>query len=183
MVKVEPDVWDFQTVGQTRSDSGSGASDQSQLWTDKSSDAADQTSFLLIHDVRHVSPEQQGNTPPVDDLPFLQGKETDGLMHSGHRPLMRMQSGSSDLTPAPELQDERHLQAVAADGYSPAMDRTQEFGVFGFDTGASGNDEGSCGGDASRHKCFICLNCRQSFDSFSLFERHQCKNNRAIVHW
>lgn len=185
MVKVEPNGEDFQTVSQTGTDSGSGASDQSQLLTsgtEKSSDATDQTVCVLLHDVKHLSPEQQGYTSPIKDLPFLDDKEKEGMMHSDQYSVMGMQSRSSDLTLAPELQDEHDTQEVAVNDYSPVIDRTQEVGVFEFNMTASGYHEGSCGGDATRQNSFICSNCGQSFDSFSLFQRHQCKNITAILH-
>lgn len=185
MVKVEPNAQDIQIVSQTGTDSGSGASDQSRLWTsgtEKSSDATDQTVCVLKHDVKHLSPEQPGYTSPINNLPFLDAKEKEEMMHGDHYSLMGMQSRSSDLTLAPELQDGHVIQVVAVNDYSPVIDSTQEVGVFEFNMTASGNHEGSRGGDATRRKCFICSNCGQRFDSFSLFQRHQCKDNRAVLH-
>ena len=187
MVKLEPNGEDFTTLSETGTDNGTGASDQSQLWTsgiEKTEDATDQNVCVLLHDVKYpLSPpavgaasEQQGYTSPIKDLPFLNHKEKDEMMHGDQYSLMGMQSRSSDMSLAPELQDQHMTQEVAVNEYAAVSDRTHEGGVFDFNMSASGDREDSCGGDPNRQNCFICSTCGQSFDSFSLFQTHQCQN-------
>lgn len=185
MVKVEPNREDFQTVSQAGTGSGSGAPDQSQLWTsgtEKGSEVSDQTVCVLLHDVKYPSPtaaaanKQQGYTPPIKDLPFLDDKEKEEMMHSDQYSVVGMQSRNCGMTLVPELQDQHVTQEVAVKDYSPVRDKTQGGVVFEFSMIASGNHEDSCGGDATGQNCFICSSCGQSFDSFSLFQMHQCKN-------
>ncbi|XP_044076678.1 zinc finger protein 135-like [Siniperca chuatsi] len=186
MVKMEPNGEDFQTLSQAGADNGTEAPDQSQLWTsgiEKISDATEQNVCVLLPDVKyHLSPaagaanEQQGYTSPIKDLPFLDHKEKEEMMHNDQYSVMGIQSRSSDMTLAPELQDQHITQEVAVNDYTAVSDRTHEGGVFEFNMTASGDHQDNCGGDTTRQNCFICSTCGQSFDSFSLFQRHQCKN-------
>ncbi|XP_059201151.1 sal-like protein 1 [Centropristis striata] len=183
MVKLEPNGEDFQTPSQAGNDNRTAAPDQSQLWTSglEKSGNTEQTVCVLLQDVKyHLGPaaggadEQQGYTSPtIRDLPFLDDKEKEEMMHNDQYSMMGMQSSSCDMTVAPELQDQPE---VAVSEYTAVSDRTHEGDVFEFNMTASGNHADDLGGDATRHNCFICSTCRQSFDSFSLFERHQCKN-------
>nr|XP_029136614.1 zinc finger protein 320-like [Labrus bergylta] len=182
MVKLERSREDFQALNQAGDDNGTGAHDQIQLWTsertERRSDADDQNVCLLVPDVKyHISPVtgatgEQGYTSPDQDLPFLDHKEKEDMMHSDQYSIM---GGSSDHTLAPELQDQHIIQAVTVNEYTAVSDGTQEGGVFEFSMIASGNDEDNCGGDATRQNCFICSACGQSFDSFNFYQRHQCQ--------
>ncbi|XP_070830112.1 zinc finger protein 91-like [Chaetodon trifascialis] len=185
MVKLEPKVEDFQPVSQAGAGDGTGAQDQSQLWTsgmEKSAAAGEQNVCVLIHDVKyHLSPaagaagEQQGYTSPIKDLCFLDHKEKDEMMSDDQYSVMGMPS-QSDMALAPELQDQHITQEVAVNEYAVVSDRTHEGAVFEFNVTASGHHQDKCGEDGVRQNCFICSVCGQSFDSFSLFQRHQCKN-------
>lgn len=181
MIKLEPSAEEFQTLSQAGTDNGP---DQSQLWTsgiEKSGDAIDQNVCVLLPDVRYpLSPaaeaanEQQGYTSSIKDLPFLDHKGNEE-MTSDQYSVMGMQSTSSDMTLAPELQDQHIRQEVAVNEFTAVSDRTHEGGVFEFNLTASGYHQDNCGRNANGQNCFICSSCGQSFDSFSLFQRHQCK--------
>uniref|UniRef100_A0A3B4TP69 C2H2-type domain-containing protein n=1 Tax=Seriola dumerili TaxID=41447 RepID=A0A3B4TP69_SERDU len=184
MVKVEPNGEDFHTLSQAGPDSGTGAPDQSQLWTsgiEKSSDPTEQTVCVLLHDVKyHLSPaagtanQQQGYTSPVKDLPFLEDKEKEEMMHSDQFSVMGIQSRSSDMTLTSELRDQHIIHEVTVNDYSAVSDPTHEGTAFEFNMTSSSNREDNC--DRTRQNCFICSSCGQSFGNFTLFERHQCKS-------
>uniref|UniRef100_A0A669E8N7 C2H2-type domain-containing protein n=1 Tax=Oreochromis niloticus TaxID=8128 RepID=A0A669E8N7_ORENI len=158
---------------------------QSQLWTsgmEKSSDAPEQTVCVLLQDVKyHLSPaaggasEQQGYTSPIKDLPFLDNKENEEMMLGDQYSVIGMQPSSSDITLTPEPHDQHIIHKVAVSDYNTASDRTPEGGVFGFNMNSSTDHEGNCGEDSATQNCFICSNCGQSFDSFDIFQRHQCE--------
>lgn len=185
MVKVEPNG-DFRTLGQAGPGNGTGAPDKSQLWTsgiETSGDTAEQTICVLSHDVKyHIGPaagaayEQQGYTSPIKDLPFLDDKEKEEMMHGDQYSVIGMQSRSSDMTRTSELQDEHITHEVAVNNYIAVSDRTQGGTAFDLNMSGSSKHKDNCGSDATGQNCFICSSCRQSFDSFSLFQRHQCKN-------
>ncbi|KAM7379717.1 hypothetical protein PAMP_005248 [Pampus punctatissimus] len=182
IVKLEPDSKDFQTLSQTGNSDATAAPDQRQLWTTgtvKSDDAAEQSVCVFLNDVKyHLSPtvgaanDQREYASPIKDLPFLDDKEKVEMIHNS---LMEIQSGSSDMTLAPELRDHHVTQEVAVNDYTTGSDRTQEGSVFDFNMIGSGNCENNCSRDATRQNHFICSTCGQSFDSFSLFQTHQCK--------
>ncbi|KAM6989818.1 uncharacterized protein LKV04_009411 [Tautogolabrus adspersus] len=163
MVKLEPSREDFHALSQAGDDNGTGAHDQIQLWTsertERRSDANEQNVCLLLPDVKyHISPVtgaagEQGYTSPDQDLPFLDHKEKEEMMHSDQYSIV---GRSSDQTLAPELQGQHIIQAVTVNEYASVSDGTQEAGVFEFSMIASGNDEDNCGGDANRQNCFIC---------------------------
>lgn len=184
MIKLEPSIEDFQTLSQAGTDNGTGAPDQSQLWTsgiEKSGDAIDQNVCVLLPDVRcplsaaaEAANEQQGYTSSIKDLPFLDHKGNAEMMTSNQYSVMGMQSTSSNMTLEPELQDQHIRQEVAVNEFTAVSDGTHE-GVFEFNLTASGDHQDNCGQNANGQNCFICSSCGQSFDSFSLFQRHQCK--------
>ncbi|XP_032362864.1 zinc finger protein 629 [Etheostoma spectabile] len=178
MVKLEPNGEDFQTQ---LTDNGTGAPGHRQQWTSviEKSSGPDQTVCVLLHDAKyHLSPAagaangQQGFTSPIRDLPFLDDKEKEETVHNNQYSMMGMQSRSSDMTLAPELQDHHTAPDAAVNEYTALSDRTREGGVFEFNMSASGNQADNC----DRQNCFICSSCGQSFDSFNLFQRHQCKS-------
>lgn len=185
MIKLEPHVEDFRTLGQPGTDNGTGAP-ESQLWAsgiEKSADATEPNICVLVPDIGYplspapdVTNEQQGQTSPIKDLPFLDHKGNEDMMTSDQYSVMGIHSTSSDMTLAPELQDQHLIQEVAVNEYTAVSDRTLERGVFEFDLTASGTRENNCGQDANGQNCFICSSCGKSFDSFSLFQRHHCGN-------
>lgn len=183
-MKLEPNREDFQTLGQIGTEGGSGAPDQSQLWTsgmEKSNDAPEQTVCLLLQDVKyHLSPaagasEQQEYTSPVKDLAIHDNKEKESVMHIDQYPVLGMQSGSSDLTLAAEPNDQHLTHEVSVNDYSSVSGSTHEGGFFEFTMTTSGKHEDGGVGDATRQNSFICASCGQSFDSFSMFQRHPCE--------
>ncbi|XP_058487520.1 zinc finger protein 236-like [Solea solea] len=199
MVKVEPNGEDFPTLSQARLDNGTTAPDQRELWTSgmegESGDAMVRTVRVLSHDVKyHLSPAADGEqqeqqqqqqqqeqgytcTSPGKDVPFLHDQEKKDMMHGGQYSVMAMQR-STDMTLTSEFQDQHITREVVVSDYGAVgLDASREGAAFEFNmAAATGNREDSCGGDATRHNCFICSGCGQSFDSFSLFQRHQCPN-------
>ncbi|KAK2822782.1 hypothetical protein Q5P01_022847 [Channa striata] len=168
-VKVE----DFQTVSQAETDDVS--PDRSQLWTsvtEKCSNASEQSICVLLHDVKYLSPAaaaasgQQGCTSPSNDLLFVDDKDEDETLNNDQYSVT--QSGNSEL-------HGRHVAQEVAVIYSQASDRTQDGGVFEVQLMGAGGHEDVCDGDATKQNSFICSRCGQSFDSFSLFQRHQCE--------
>nr|XP_046264521.1 uncharacterized protein LOC124069404 [Scatophagus argus] len=186
MVKLEPNGEDFQTLSQAGTDNVTGAADQSQLWTsgvEKGGEAAEQKLCVLLPDVKYpLSPaaeaanEQQGYPSPIKDLPFLNHKENEGMTTGDQYSVVGIQSTNADMTLAAELQDQHITHEAAATEYTALCDRTHDVGVFEFSVTTSGDHEDDRGEDAARQNSFICSACGQSFDSFSLFQRHQCKN-------
>ncbi|XP_029309134.1 uncharacterized protein LOC115022306 [Cottoperca gobio] len=175
MVKLEPNGEDFQTLSQPGTEDGTVAPQQSQLWTSgmEQSGHPEQTVCAHLHDVNyHLSPaagaaaEQQGYTSPIHHLPFLDAKEKEEMICDDQYSMM------ADMTVAPELHHPHTAPEVSVSEYTAASDRTHEGGVLEFHSSALGN----CGEDAARQNCFICSTCGQSFDSFGLFQRHQCKD-------
>lgn len=185
MVKLEPNGEDFQGLSQVGADNGTGAPDQSQLWTsgiEKSSDAPEQTVCVLLQDVKyHLSPaagaasEQQGYTSPIKDLPFLDNKENEEMMPNDQYSVIGIQPSSADIILTPDPHDQHITHKVPVSDYDTASDQTPEGGVFGFNMNTSADHGGDCGEDAGGQNCFICSSCGQSFDSFSIFQRHQCE--------
>ncbi|KAK5860351.1 hypothetical protein PBY51_021836 [Eleginops maclovinus] len=171
-VKLEPNGEDYHALSQAGSNHNStGTTEQSQLWTsgiEQSSDGEQTVCVLLCDGEYHLSPaagetnEQQDYTLPISELPFLGPKEKGDVMHNDQYSMMH--SRNSDMTLAPSLQDQ-HETTVSE--YTAV--RTREGGAFDL------NIPDSCGGDTTAQNCFICSSCGQSFDSFGLFERHQCK--------
>lgn len=177
-VKLEPNAEEFPTLCKAGTDNSAEVSHQSQLWTsglEKSIDATDPNVCVLLPEVRYpLSPateaanEQQGYTSPIKDLSFLDHKRNDQMMISDQYSVMGMQSTSSH-----KLQDHHIPQEVAMNEFSAMSDGTHEGGMF--HVSAPGNQQDNCGQQANGQNCYICSSCGQSFDSFNLFQRHQCK--------
>ncbi|KAM3605480.1 uncharacterized protein V6R79_026138 [Siganus canaliculatus] len=181
MVKLESHPEDFQSLTQTGTDNASEKPDQSQGWTsglEGSDHASQQHICVLLQDVKyHFSPagaaggEQQGYTSPLNDLPFIDNKEKDELMITDQYSLMGMQARSCDVTAESLLQDQHVKPEVTDGGCTTGSNRTREGGALEFSMAASDKHEDNCSIDMSS---FICSSCGQSFDNFSLFQRHQC---------
>ncbi|XP_028987181.1 zinc finger protein 865-like isoform X2 [Betta splendens] len=101
----------------------------------------------------HPAPQN----PCAAPAPAPSGLQRPGSLFSGAAETVKVEAA---VTPAPQLTDQQ----------IPERDWTREELVSGFDATASGN-----GQDGRELKRFICSHCRQSFDSFSFFEMHQCQ--------
>lgn len=185
MIKLEPNMEDYQALGQLGTSNGPITSEQSQLWTigvETSADTTEHNVCALVPDVRcpssrtcEAADKQQGSTSPRKILPFVENKPSGDLMTTD--PLvMGMQSATSELTLPLEVHDPTMKHEVAAHEITITDDRPHKGSVFETNLIASGDHEGSGEQDFSGHNCFICSSCGQSFDSFSLFQMHQCNN-------
>lgn len=181
MIQLEPNVI-FQAVA----DNEMAAPDHHQLWTagiEKSAEVTEQNVDVPVPDVRYpISPaaevtnEQQGCDSPIKSLPFVEHKNKNEEMVTGDQySLIGTHSDGSDLTVAPEP-DKGFKQEVAVTKHARVSDHTHERGVFEFDLTESGGRKDTCGQDNNGQNCFICSACGQSFDSFSSFQMHRCKN-------
>ncbi|XP_076003244.1 uncharacterized protein LOC142996224 [Genypterus blacodes] len=193
ILKVEAVGEDFQTLNVTGKDDGAEVPNQSQLWTssmEKSSEPSDpllgcsnpnaQTAFVVSHDNNYrfspaVGPvdEHTGFLSPSTDLPLPDDKAKVELFFKEEYSAVEIQSRSSDITMAAEFQGQHPTEAALVDGYSAA----QEGGVFDSHASISGSGKHQSYMNTSRPNCYICSACGQSFDSFDLFQRHQCKNS------
>ncbi|KAM9323100.1 uncharacterized protein KZ484_021199 [Pholidichthys leucotaenia] len=183
MVKLEANRPDFQPLNHLGVDNGSGTLNQSELWSsgvEKSSDIPDQSSCVLLQDVKgHAGPVARGAnkphqyTSPIKDLPFLVNKENGHMMRSDQYSVLGVQPRSSDITLLAKPQDQHITQEVVMNDYSSLSDQTHDGGIFEYNMTASGSHEEDCSGNA-RQSSYICSSCGQSFDSFSLFQMHQC---------
>ncbi|XP_031726543.1 uncharacterized protein LOC116396219 [Anarrhichthys ocellatus] len=181
MVKLEPNGEDFHTLSRAGAENGT---DHSQLWApgiEKSSDT-EQTIRVMLRDVKyHLSPatgaanEQPGYTSPIRDMSFLNDKEEEEMTQADQYSAMGVHSRRPDGTL--EQQDQHVTQELSVNEYAAVSARTHGGGGFEFNMAASGNRAVNCDTeDATGQNCFICSTCGQSFDSFSSFQRHQCKN-------
>ncbi|XP_041849094.1 zinc finger protein 268-like isoform X1 [Melanotaenia boesemani] len=153
LVKLEPSGNGFPTLSQIKTDNGTEALDQSQLWPsgmEKRIGSHDQTVCVLLQDVKY----QQDNKA------------------KGDYSATEMQPTSSD---APESHDQLITHEMAVDDYSTLSDRTHNGGMFELNMAASGTHEDICGDIAAGQSGYICSNCGQSFDNFSMFQEHQCE--------
>ena len=174
MVKQEPNGEAYHSQSQMGADAGT---DQSNLWTsavEKSSDTSDPTVCVLLQDVKyHLSPaaaaasEQQGYTSPAKDLVFIDNKEKEDQYS-----VIGIQAPSSD---APAPYDQLITHEVDVNDYSATDERTHNGGVCEFNMAASGSHENNCGENSTGQNSYICSSCGQSFDSFSMFQEHQCE--------
>ncbi|XP_034039639.1 uncharacterized protein LOC117522350 [Thalassophryne amazonica] len=166
MLKVEQNE-DFQTLGQAENDVGSDTAAQNRLWIEKSSGT------IVLHDIEYqLSPtapaEHRKDASPNKRLPYVNDKEAMEMIHSGHYPL-GMPPTSSDK------QDQLIIEEVVVSEYSAVTDSSQE--VFEFKITNSGGCEDDGSADAARQNCVICSSCGQSFNSFCVFQSHQCNGN------
>ncbi|XP_034558318.1 sal-like protein 3 isoform X2 [Notolabrus celidotus] len=155
-VKLEMNGKDFPSFSQTEINNSAGAHDQNQLWTsgmESSRDVSEQNVCLLLPDVKyHLSPvsgaanEQQEFTSQIKDLPFLEDREKEDVMHNDQFSVMGIQPRSSAVTLAPELQDKHIIQAVTVNEFTGTSDRTHEGGVFEFEMITSSNNGENCRG-------------------------------------
>ncbi|KAM4551457.1 uncharacterized protein PAE49_015253 [Odontesthes bonariensis] len=172
MVKLEPNREGYHSQGQTGADAGT---DQSKLWTsaaEKSSDTSDPTA--CVQDVKYgLSPaaaaasEQRGYTSPANDLFFIDNKEKEDQYS-----VIGIQPTSSD---APAPYDQLITHGVDVNDYSATDERTHNGGACEFNMAASGSHENNCSEDSTGQSSYICSSCGQSFDSFSMFQEHQCE--------
>ncbi|XP_047446546.1 zinc finger protein 236-like [Mugil cephalus] len=183
VVRLEPNREDLQTLSQGGSASSTGAAEQSQLWPpaiNASGEAPEESVCVLLQDVKfHLSPaagapgELQGYPTPIKHPPFLD-KEKEDVLHNHQYSVRGMQPRSLEITLAPEPHDQHIKHEVSGNDYSAASDGSHGGGVFEFNVTASSDHEDICG-DAPGENSFICSSCGQSFESFNMFQRHQCE--------
>lgn len=180
MIKLEPNMEDYQSLSQLGTNNGPVTSEQRQLWTigvETSADAAEQNVCAFVPSRSscpyEVTDKQQECTSPRKNLPFADHKPSGELMTSDQL-VMGIQS-TSELTLAPGVHNQTRKQEMVVHEFTIANDRPDEGDVFEVNPIASGDLEESCEQD-SGHNCFICSSCGKSFDSFSVFQMHQCNN-------
>ncbi|XP_030015355.1 zinc finger protein 236-like [Sphaeramia orbicularis] len=186
MAKEGPIKKDFETESQTENSDNTGGSDQSHLWTSgtqRVNDTAEQPMCVdLDDDPYHLSPtsgtvgEQRAHVS-TKDLDFLNEHTKGGLMPDDQYPVIGLQSVSSDVSLAPELQDPDVTQHTAVSDFTSVDDGTPKEDLFEFnlsDTGDNGDNSDAGIADASMQNSFICSDCGQSFDNFHLFQSHGC---------
>ncbi|MEQ2229381.1 hypothetical protein ILYODFUR_018236, partial [Ilyodon furcidens] len=167
-VKLEPNMENFLTTSQIGTDSRAGAVDNGLLWTsavEESINSPDQPVCVLLQDVKyhHGSPaggasEQQGFTSPIKDLAFIDNKaKEDQYLAVGLQ--QRTSNPSHELT---------------ARDFCSESEGLNHDSVYEFTLRASDSYEDTCGGDPIRQN-YICSSCGQSFDSFRIFQEHQCE--------
>lgn len=167
VVKLEPSDENFLSVSQVGTDNRAAAADKSLLWTsavEESIDSPDQPVCVLLQDVKyHLSSpaggasEQQGCTSK--DLAFIDNKaQEDQFSAVGLQ--QRTSNVSHDL--------------AGRDFCLESGDGVNQDGVYEFTLRASDSFEESCSTDPARQN-YICSSCGQSFDSFHIFQEHQCE--------
>ncbi|XP_021165590.2 zinc finger protein 865 [Fundulus heteroclitus] len=164
---LEPNGDTFLGVSQADADDRAGAADKRLLWTsavEESFDGPDQSVCVLLQDVKyHVGSaaaggsEQQGFASPLNDLAFIDNKAQEDQYSTA-----ALQHRTSDLS-----------HELAARDFCPERDGVSQDGVYEFTLRASDRYEDACGGDPARQN-YICSSCGQSFDSFHIFQEHQC---------
>lgn len=184
MIKLEPNMEDYQTLSRLGTNNGPATSEQCPLWTtgvETSTGPAEQNVCALVPDVScqggrpYEAADQQQECPsPRKNLPFFHHKPSGELMASDQL-VMGIQS-ASELPLAPVVHDQTRKQEVAIHKFSITNDGPHEGGGFEVNPIASGDLEESSEQDFSGHNCFICSSCGKSFDSFRVFQMHQCNN-------
>ncbi|KAM4729136.1 uncharacterized protein FYW61_011900 [Anableps anableps] len=167
-VKLEPSEENFLTASQMGTDNRAGAADKGLLWTsavEESINSPDQPVCVLLQDVKYHlgSPaggasEQQDFTSPIKDLAFIDNKaKEDQYLAVG------LQQRTSNVS-----------HELSARDFCSESDGLNQDGVYEFTLRASDAYEDSCGGDPTSQN-YICSSCGQSFDSFHIFQEHQCE--------
>lgn len=184
MIKLEPNMEDYQNLSQLETNNDPATSEQRQLWTigvETSADATEQNVCALVPDVScrssrpsKAADKQQECTSPRKNLPFVDHKPSGELMTS-EQLVMGLQS-TSELTLAPVVHDQTRKQEIVVHEFTITNGRPHKGGIFEVNPIASGDLEESIEQDFSGHNCFICSSCGKSFDSFSVFQMHQCNN-------
>lgn len=184
MIKLEPNMEDYQTLSQLGTNNGPLTSKQHQLWTtgvETSADATEQNVCALVPNISCPSScpyeeadKQQECISPGKNLLFVDHKPS-GELRTSDQLVMGIQS-TSELTLAPLVQDQTRKQEIVVQEFPITNDRPHKGGVFEVNPIVSGDLEESSEQDFSAHNCFICSSCGKSFDSFSVFQMHQCNN-------
>lgn len=166
-VKLEPSEDSFLSVSQMATDGSTAAADKGLLWTaamEESIDSPDRPVCILLQDVKyHLGPpaggagEQQGFTSQMKDLAFTDDNTTEDQYSA---------MGLQQRTPNPS-------QGLAGRDFCSESDGVNQDGVYEFSLRSSDGYEDACGGDPTRQN-YICSSCGQSFDSFHVFQEHQC---------
>ncbi|XP_014864683.1 PREDICTED: uncharacterized protein LOC106931210 [Poecilia mexicana] len=168
-VKLEPSDENFLSVSQVGTDNRAAAADKSLLWTsavEESIDSPDQPVCVLLQDVKyHLSSpaggasDQQGFTSPIKDLAFIDNKAKEDPFSA-----VGLQQRTSNLS----------HDLAGRDFCSESGEGVNQDGVYEFTLRASDSFEDSCSADPARQN-YICSSCGQSFDSFHIFQEHQCE--------
>lgn len=184
IIKVEPNMEDYQTLSQLEGKNGPATSEPCQLWTvgvEKSEDATEQNVCALVPDVScpssrpyKAADKQPDCTSPRKNLPFLNHKPSGELMNSDDQLFLGIQP-SSELTVTPVMHDQRKQEIVIHE-FTLTNDRPHKGGVFKVNPPVSGNLEESSEHGFSGRNSYICSSCGKCFDSFSVFQMHQCNN-------
>ncbi|XP_054625408.1 oocyte zinc finger protein XlCOF8.4-like [Dunckerocampus dactyliophorus] len=99
----------------------------------------------------------------IKELPFLDGKVKMDMLPMDPLSQIGIQAQRSDLILSPDCDFDHETS-------SERNATLLEFSLPSFD-----DQEENGSGAASAQNCYICSACGQSFDTFTLFERHQCK--------
>lgn len=178
-IKLEPHKEDYQTLSPLGTNNGPTKSQHHQLWTiglETHADIEKNICALLPDDMGPNSrtceavENQQECTSPRMSLPFVEHKPIE-VITSDQR-VVGIQS-TSDLTLAPEVQDHTMKQEEAVHDFTITNDKGE---VFEVNLIPSSDHEDRSEQHFSGNNCFICSSCRKSFESFSLFQMHQCNN-------
>ncbi|XP_038135283.1 zinc finger protein 189-like [Cyprinodon tularosa] len=164
----QPSQENFLSSSQIGTDNRAGAADKPLFWTsaaEENMESPDEPMCVLLQDVKyhHGSPgggasEQQGFTSQMKDLAFIDNKaKKDPYLAVG------LQQRTSNLS-----------HELAAGDFCSESDAINQEGVYEFNRRASDSYEDGCSGDPSRQN-YICSSCGQSFDSFHIFQEHQCE--------
>lgn len=177
-IKLEPHMEDYQTLSQLGTNDSPATSEHSQLWTigaETSGDATEQN-------IRALAPgDACPNSRTCEGAEKQQGCASRGknLLFAEHKPSEELMTSDQLVTHSISDQVQGHAmkQEVAVHTFAITNDSPHKGDVFEVNLMASGDHEGSSEQqDFSGHNCFICSSCGQSFNSFGLFQMHQCKN-------
>lgn len=177
MIKLEPKTEDYQTLSRLGNDNGPATPEQRQPWTvgvEASADTTEQNVCALVPDVRYPSscPYEAANkqdecTSPGKNLPFVVHKPNGELITSE-----QLSMG----TLAPLMHDQTRKEEIVIHEFTIKNNRPHKGGIFEVNPIASADLEESSEQDFSGYNCIICSSCGKSFDSFSVFQVHQCNN-------
>lgn len=182
MIKLEPETEDYQTPSHLGTNNGPATSER-QLWTvgvETRADATEQNVCALVPNAScpstrfyEAADKQEECTSPGKSLPFVDHKPNGELM-TNEQLVMGIQS-TSELTLAPLMHNQTRKQETVVHEFAIKNNRPHKGGIFEVNSIASGDLESS-EQDFPGYNCFICSSCGKSFDSFNVFQMHQCNN-------
>lgn len=185
MVKEEQIKREFDGEGQAGNGDNTGGSDQSLLWTSRTprvniNDAAQEPMCVVLDDdPYHLSPssgsvEGQRAHVSTKDLDFLNEHTKGGMMANNQFPGIVLESVSSDVSLAPELQHPDIAPHMAMNDFPSVDGGAPKEDLFEFNMTEAGDNGDNGIADAALQNSFICSDCGQSFDNFHIFQRHEC---------